>query len=57
MERSWKGHKQVSASQYDVIKDRFEAFVGMDSATLQHACERFRPRIEAVIQANGECIE
>ncbi|KYM77918.1 hypothetical protein ALC53_11606, partial [Atta colombica] len=26
---------------------KFEAFVGMDSATLQRACERFRPRIEA----------
>ncbi|EGI59350.1 hypothetical protein G5I_12490 [Acromyrmex echinatior] len=33
------------------------AFVGMDSATLQHACECFRPRIEVVIQANGEYIE
>jgi len=33
------------------------AFVGMDSATLQHACERFRSRIEAVIQANGGYIE
>ena len=32
------------------------AFVGMDSATLQHACERFKPRIEA-IQANGGYIE
>jgi len=30
------------------------AFVGsMDCATLQRACERFRPRIKAVIQANG----
>ena len=29
------------------------ALVGMDSATLQRACERFRPRIETVIQANG----
>ncbi|KYN10983.1 hypothetical protein ALC57_16867 [Trachymyrmex cornetzi] len=33
------------------------AFIGMDSATLQHACERFRQRIEAVIQANGRYIE
>ncbi|KYM97904.1 hypothetical protein ALC62_11250 [Cyphomyrmex costatus] len=33
------------------------AFVGMDSATLQRTCERFRPRIEAVIQANGGYIE
>jgi len=33
------------------------AFVGMDSATLQRACERFRPRIEAVIQTNGGYIE
>ena len=33
------------------------AFVGMDSATLQRASERFRLRIEAVIQANGEYIE
>jgi len=33
------------------------AFVDMDSATLQHACEYFRLRIEAVIQANGEYIE
>ncbi|EGI60750.1 hypothetical protein G5I_11022 [Acromyrmex echinatior] len=30
---------------------RTAAFVGMDSATLQRACKRFRPRIEAVIQA------
>jgi len=30
------------------------AFVGMDSATLQRACDCFRPRIEAVIQANGD---
>lgn len=28
------------------------AFVDIDSATLQRACQRFRPRIEAVIQAN-----
>ncbi|KYN10864.1 hypothetical protein ALC57_16991, partial [Trachymyrmex cornetzi] len=33
------------------------AFVSMDSATLQRACERFRQRIEAVIQANGGYIE
>ncbi|XP_011069075.1 PREDICTED: uncharacterized protein LOC105154955 [Acromyrmex echinatior] len=34
-------------------KDAIEAtFVGMDSAILQHACERFRLRIEVVIQAN-----
>ncbi|KYM94846.1 hypothetical protein ALC62_14441 [Cyphomyrmex costatus] len=33
------------------------AFVGMDSVTLQRACERFRPRIDAVIQANGGYIE
>jgi len=33
------------------------AFVGMDSATLQRACERFRSRIEAIIQANGGYIE
>ncbi|KYN15565.1 hypothetical protein ALC57_12218 [Trachymyrmex cornetzi] len=33
------------------------AFVGMDSATLQRACERFRQRIETVIQANGRYIE
>ncbi|KAG5344036.1 MOS1T transposase, partial [Acromyrmex charruanus] len=33
------------------------AFVGMDSATLQRACERFRSRIETVIQANGGHIE
>ncbi|KYM76042.1 hypothetical protein ALC53_13527 [Atta colombica] len=32
------------------------AFVGMDSATLQRA-KRFRSRIEAIIQANGEYIE
>ncbi|KYN28030.1 hypothetical protein ALC57_02559, partial [Trachymyrmex cornetzi] len=32
-------------------------FVGMDSATLQRACERFRQRIEAVIQANGGYIK
>ena len=28
------------------------AFVGMDSATLQHAYERFRPRLDVTIQAN-----
>ncbi|KYN28028.1 hypothetical protein ALC57_02557 [Trachymyrmex cornetzi] len=33
------------------------AFVGMDSATLQRTCERFRQRIEAIIQANGGYIE
>jgi len=33
------------------------AFVGMDSAILQRACEHLRPRIEAVIQANGGYIE
>jgi len=32
------------------------AFVGMDSATLR-AYERFRPRIETVIQTNGGYIE
>ncbi|KAG5322393.1 MOS1T transposase, partial [Pseudoatta argentina] len=29
----------------------------LDRATLQRACERFRPKIEAIIQANGGCIE
>jgi len=33
------------------------AFVDMNSATLQRACERFRSRIEAVIQANGGYID
>ncbi|KYN18724.1 hypothetical protein ALC57_08952 [Trachymyrmex cornetzi] len=33
------------------------AFVGMDSATLQRACKRFRQKIEAIIQANGGYIE
>jgi len=33
------------------------AFVGMDNATLQRACQRFRSRNEAVIQANGGYIE
>jgi len=33
------------------------AFVTMDKATLQRACERFELRIEAVIQANGGYIE
>jgi len=32
------------------------AFVGMDSITLQRACERFKP-IEAIIQTNGGYIE
>ncbi|KYN45447.1 hypothetical protein ALC53_00005, partial [Atta colombica] len=32
-------------------------FVGMNSVTLQRACEHFRPSIEAVIQANGGYIE
>ncbi|KYM79084.1 hypothetical protein ALC53_10478, partial [Atta colombica] len=31
--------------------------VDMDSATVQRACERFRLRIEAIIQANGGYIE
>ena len=33
------------------------AFVGMDSAILQRACERFRSRIETVIQSNGGYIK
>jgi len=32
------------------------AFVGIDSATLQSACEHFRQRIKAVIQTNGRGI-
>jgi len=32
-------------------------FVDIDSATLQRACERFRSRIEAVIEADGDYIE
>jgi len=33
------------------------AFADIDSATLQRACERFRSRIEAVIEADGDYIE
>jgi len=45
-----KGSQTSLGIPCDVIKDRYEvaAFVGMDSATLQRACECFRPRIEAV---------
>jgi len=33
------------------------AFADIDSATLQCACERFRSRIEAVIETDGGYIE
>jgi len=33
------------------------AFADINSATLQHACERFRSRIEAVIEADRGYIE
>jgi len=33
------------------------AFADIDSATLQRACERFRSRIEPVIEADGGYIE
>jgi len=33
------------------------AFADIDSATLQRACEHFRSRIEAVIEADGNYIE
>jgi len=33
------------------------AFADIDSATLQRACERFRSRIEAVIETDGGYIE
>jgi len=33
------------------------AFADIDSAALQRACERFRSRIEAVIEADGDYIK
>jgi len=33
------------------------AFADIDSVTLQRACERFRSRIEAVIEADGGYIK
>jgi len=33
------------------------AFADIDSATLQYACERFRSRIEAVMEADRGYIE
>jgi len=33
------------------------AFADIDSATLQCAYERFRSRIETVIETDGDCIE
>jgi len=33
------------------------AFADINSATLQRACERFRSKIEAMIQADGDYIE
>jgi len=33
------------------------AFADIDNATLQRACERFRSRIEAVIEADGDYSE
>jgi len=41
-----------------LLKTAIEAvFADVDSAILQHACERFRSRIEAVIEADGNHIE
>jgi len=39
MKRSWKNHKQVLASQYDVIKDHYWGSIRRHG---QRACERFR---------------
>jgi len=52
----WSVVERVLASQCDIsLRTAIEAaFVGMDSATLQCACQRFKSRIEAIIQVNGD---
>jgi len=57
VERCWKGHQQVQASQRDVIKDCYWSSIRRYRQRYITTCERFKSRIEAVIEADGGYIE